>query len=45
MKTLVITASLVATVLVSALSAQAADRRMPFDGYKFFNDISNRGQQ
>ena len=45
MKTLVLTATLVATVLVSALGAQAADRRAPFDGYKFFEGIASRSGQ
>jgi hypothetical protein len=45
MKTLVLTATLVATVLASALTAQAASRQVPFDGYKFFDDIASRGGQ
>ncbi len=40
MKTLILTASLVATVLVGALGANAADRRAPFDGYKFFEEVA-----
>ena len=44
MKTLVLTATLVATVLASAFGAQAADRRAPFDGYKFFEDVASRGR-
>lgn len=45
MKTAILTASLVATILVSALGAQAADRRVPFDGHKFFADIASRSGQ
>lgn len=39
MKTAILTASLVATILVSAFGAQAAERRMAFDGYKFFQEV------
>lgn len=39
MKTLILTASLVATVLVSAIGAQAADRKAPLDGHKVFQEI------
>ncbi len=45
MKTLILTASLVATILASALSVQAADRKMTFDAGKFFDDIANRSGQ
>lgn len=45
MKTLILTTSLVASILVSALTAQAADRRMSFDGAKFFEDIASRNGQ
>lgn len=39
MKTLILTATLVASVLASALSASAADRKPTFDGYKFFQEV------
>ena len=45
MKTLILTATLVASVLASALTATAAERRVPFDGYKFFEDIASRSGQ
>ena len=45
MKTLILTATLVASVLASALTATAAERKPAFDGYKFFEDISNRSGQ
>ena len=45
MKTLILTASLIASVLAGALSANAADRPARFDGAKFFEDISNRASQ
>jgi hypothetical protein len=44
MKTLVITASLVASLLAGALSVQAADRPH-FDAQKLFDDIANRAGQ
>ena len=43
MKTLILTATLVASVLAGALTSHAADRKPTFDGYKFFEDNSNRG--
>lgn len=45
MKTLILTASLIATVLAGALNAQAASKPMPFDGAKFFEDIASRSGQ
>ena len=45
MKTLILTASLVASILVSAIGVQAAERPARFDGAKFFEDISNRSGQ
>ena len=39
MKTLILTATLVATVLASALSVNAKERPAPFDGYKFFQEV------
>lgn len=45
MKTLIVTTTLIASILASALTATAADRKMPFDGAKFFEDISNRSGQ
>lgn len=39
MKTLIITASLIASVLTGAISANAAER---FDGAKFFSDVASR---
>ena len=47
MKKFILVASLVATVLASAISAQAANERkpQPFDGAKFFEEIANRGGQ
>ena len=45
MKTLILTATLVASILAGALSTHAADRRMPFDGGKFFEDIASRSGQ
>ena len=45
MKTLILTASLVASILVSAIGAQAASRPMPFDGAKFFQELSDRSGQ
>lgn len=45
MKTVILTATLVASILAGALSANAAERRVPFDGAKFFADISNRAGQ
>ena len=44
MKALIL-AALAATVLASAVSAQAATRKVPFDGYKFFEELSNRSGQ
>lgn len=44
MKALIL-AAIAATVLASAVSVQAADRRMQFDGAKFFEDIANRSGQ
>lgn len=45
MKTVILTTTLVASILVSALSAQAADRRAPFDGHKFFEDVARQQGQ
>lgn len=42
MKTLILTTTLVATILAGALSAQANDRRMPFDGAKFFEEVARQ---
>lgn len=45
MKTLVLTATLVAAILANAIGAQAAPRSMPFDAAKFFEDVANRSGQ
>jgi len=45
MKTLTITAALIASILASALTAQAAPRHQLLDGYKLFEDIANRSTQ
>lgn len=45
MKTVILTATLIASVLASALSASAADRSVKFDGGKFFEEQSTRGTQ
>ena len=42
MKTIILTAALVASILASALTVQAAPKSAPLDGYKFFEDIANR---
>ena len=44
MKALIL-AAIAATVLASAVSVQAADRKMPFDAGKFFEDIASRNGQ
>ncbi len=41
MKSLIL-AAIAATVLASAVSVQAAERKMPFDGVKFFEEIASR---
>jgi hypothetical protein len=43
MKTLVITTALIASILVNAISAQAAPRPAHFDGVALFNEIANQG--
>ena len=45
MKTIILAAALIATIL--ATSAQAANQRKPqvFDAAKFFEDIASRGGQ
>ena len=43
MKTAILAASLIATVLASAVSVQAAERKMPFDGQKIFQEIERLG--
>lgn len=45
MKSFIIAASLVASVLASSLSVQAADRVERFDATKLFDDIARRGGQ
>ena len=48
MKKIILATTLVATVLASAVSANAnryIDPKAPFDGYKFFQDIANRASQ
>jgi hypothetical protein len=42
MKTVILTTTLVASILASALTAHAADRRMSFDGAKFFAEIERQ---
>lgn len=42
MKAIIFTTTLVATILVSALLVKAADRNMPFDAAKFFEELSTR---
>ena len=41
MKSLIL-AAIAATVLASAVSVQAAARKMPFDCVKFFEEIASR---
>ena len=47
MKTIILAAALIATILATAFSAQAANQRKPqaFDAAKFFEDIASRGGQ
>ncbi len=45
MKTLILTTTLVASILASALTVQAADRRMPLDGAKFFEEVARQSGQ
>ncbi len=45
MKTVILTATLIASVLVSAIGANAADRPAKFDGAKFFAEQSDRATQ
>ena len=45
MKTLILTASLIAGILAGSLSASAAPRHEHFDGAKFFADVANRATQ
>jgi hypothetical protein len=45
MKTVILTATLIASVLVSAIGANAADRTEKFDGAKFFAEQANRATQ
>lgn len=45
MKTVILTATLIASVLVSAIGANAADRPAKFDGAKFFVEQSDRATQ
>lgn len=45
MKTLILTSTLIASVLAGALSASAAERKVPFDGAKFFQELSDRSGQ
>ncbi len=42
MKSLIL-AAIAATVLASAVSVQAAERKMPFDGQKIFQEIERLG--
>lgn len=39
MKTVILTKTLVASILASAFTAQANDRRMPFDAAAFFQQV------
>ena len=39
MKTLIVTTTLIASVLASAVSVQAAERPTRFDGHKFFQEV------
>jgi hypothetical protein len=45
MKTLIIASALVASILMNAISAQAAPRPVHFDGAKLFDEIANQGGQ
>jgi hypothetical protein len=45
MKTLILTATLVTSILAGALTASAAERKVPFDAAKFFAEQSNRSGQ
>ena len=45
MKTVILTATLIASVLVSALGASAAERAPTFDGAKFFAEQADRATQ
>ena len=42
MKTIILTTTLIASILASALTVQAAPTAERFDGAKFFEDIANR---
>jgi hypothetical protein len=42
MKTVALTVALVASILATAITAQAAPRQPTLDGKKFFDDIANR---
>ncbi len=43
MKSFILAASLIATVLAGALSANAEERNMRFDGQKFFQEVERSG--
>lgn len=45
MKTVILTTSLIASLLVGALSANAADRKPVFDGAAFFAENASRNGQ
>lgn len=45
MKTVIVTATLIASVLAGAVGASAADRPAPFDGAKFFTEQTSRASQ
>lgn len=45
MKTITLAAILVASILANTLAVQAALRKEPFDGHKFFEEIANRSGQ
>lgn len=45
MKTVILTATLIASVLAGAVGANATDRPVKFDGAKFFAEQANRATQ
>lgn len=45
MKTVILTATLIASVLAGAIGASAAERPAPFDGAKFFTEQTSRASQ
>lgn len=45
MKTVILTATLIASVLAGTIAASAADRTVRFDGAKFFAEQADRSTQ